>query len=986
MGLIRITGGVEGLAEYLERGEKKGRRQTRDQLDERVVLAGDLELTDTLIKSMSTKGDRFLHITFSLKEDSVPLETLQGIVRDFEKFAFSAFRKDEYNYYAEAHLPKIKSVSDEFLGSDIVRLPHIHIVVPKVNLLTGETLNPFGWTVRCIKHIDAFQELTNHKYGLASPKENRRNGFFEHSEIIGGLSGTEFEGRGERLKFKILRSMLERKIGSMEDFRALLKEFGEITIRNHGQKKEVLSVKPEGSKKDVELLDHVFAPVFILLKSAQKSSFLSDQYGTKDFDGIDPTAKLEDALKGFRNSIASNREQRKELKKKICAAIVDHDITTVEAFRKLLKEFGTTRTRNAGRENEYENIKPLGNAKGINLTDYEFSRTFIELSLPIKKEHLAKQSAVKYEAMSEPREPPKELLDTLDDWKKTRSREVKFLNSGNRTLWKDYQEASPERRAEILDKLEMAFARRLESLRRAHQVGPHGIESGEAEKQIHRPSSLLASGVSADRKDGGGYSSEDEIPAKTEVMPISPGHDGKLRLRRPNESNGRHTRPVRPGTGRRSDSVVGQLARDLNEKTVTAASAEDVLIAEIKNRMDASALLNVLSKTHGLIIEKYSVSSWPDGSQRIKCGTRIYPVNDFLTKEMHFSWHDAEVFLRTEYTRQQQNRHEEMPRRQPDRTLWAEFQKDKPVPSAEQREEETDAQRLSESRRWQEIADQKSGQEPILPGNTVVGVGKSNAALSVPKIPNIPPEKALRRDILIERQQLRNRHRRRSKKEYREWLIVLAENDERALVELRRINIDLLEIISVKGTFGGNRLSSAIIKIEKYKHCIHSNGDVSYHRDGICAFRDTAEAVLVFETKDQDVEFALRVAIHKFGSRLELTGDQDFQIKVAKIAAEAHLDVEFDDSVLNGIKERRSNEIAAELSKWATADEDDGHLVGPADTANVPDWSGELIPDEQGGEFPHPTGGQRVDENSAGEEVESEDHPDDDDLPTRPRI
>ena len=65
MGIIRITGGVEGLAEYLERGEKKGRRQTRDQLDERVVLAGDLELTESLIKSMSTKGDRFLHITFS---------------------------------------------------------------------------------------------------------------------------------------------------------------------------------------------------------------------------------------------------------------------------------------------------------------------------------------------------------------------------------------------------------------------------------------------------------------------------------------------------------------------------------------------------------------------------------------------------------------------------------------------------------------------------------------------------------------------------------------------------------------------------------------------------------------------------------------------------------------------------------------------------------------------------------------------------------
>ena len=40
--LIRINGGAGGIKEYLEDGQKKDRFYTRDELDERVILDGDL--------------------------------------------------------------------------------------------------------------------------------------------------------------------------------------------------------------------------------------------------------------------------------------------------------------------------------------------------------------------------------------------------------------------------------------------------------------------------------------------------------------------------------------------------------------------------------------------------------------------------------------------------------------------------------------------------------------------------------------------------------------------------------------------------------------------------------------------------------------------------------------------------------------------------------------------------------------------------------
>src|SRR5260370_35686640 len=163
--LIRIRGYHDGIKEYLEKGQKKDREFNRDEMDARVILAGDLDLTNEIIQSIETDSERYLNITLSFKEDEVSRGVLEQVVRDFEAFAMSAFRRDEYAFYAEAHVPRLKSYADRRSGDPIERKVHVHIVLPKVNLLTGQRLDPVGLVDRQERIARGVRGATKHRAG-----------------------------------------------------------------------------------------------------------------------------------------------------------------------------------------------------------------------------------------------------------------------------------------------------------------------------------------------------------------------------------------------------------------------------------------------------------------------------------------------------------------------------------------------------------------------------------------------------------------------------------------------------------------------------------------------------------------------------------------------------------------------------------------------------------------------------------------------------
>lgn len=193
------------------------------------------------------------------------------------------------------------------------------------------------------RYIDAFQEHVNNKYGLASPKNNRRIDFTDASEMISRYKGDVFEGGNAETKAKILSAVMERGITDYGDFKAML------------------------------------------------------------------------------------------------------------------AEFGTTRTRNAGRSNEYENVKLPDAPRGINLKEYVFSPDFIALPASEKQAVLSERYMPRYEETGEPRPTPDHQLATLQHWHDTAAKEVKYLNGAFRAT---YRAASAPERAAILAEREHNFYQR----------------------------------------------------------------------------------------------------------------------------------------------------------------------------------------------------------------------------------------------------------------------------------------------------------------------------------------------------------------------------------------------------------------------------------------------------------------------------------------------------------------------------------------------
>lgn len=277
--IVRVGGGHGGIAEYLEYGMKQDRHHSRDELDQRVILEGDLTITNQLINSIETKTpttERYLHITLAFKEDHISNETLNGITQEFKSFAMSAYQSNEYDFYAEAHIPKIKSLVDKRTGELVERKPHIHIVIPKINLETGKRLTPFEMIEIDKKYIDAFQEVTNEKYNLASPKIHVRQQFTDGSELISRTKGDEFHGAHRGVKADIVDRILDKNITSMHDFKAdLISQGWEVKVRNQGKENEYLNIKKPSDKKGINLKDNVFQSQFLALSADKKNEALT---------------------------------------------------------------------------------------------------------------------------------------------------------------------------------------------------------------------------------------------------------------------------------------------------------------------------------------------------------------------------------------------------------------------------------------------------------------------------------------------------------------------------------------------------------------------------------------------------------------------------------------------------------------------------------------------------------------------------------------
>lgn len=996
--LIRIKGHVGGVKEYLETGKKAGRELGRDELDERVILAGDLDLANHIVEAMETDGERYLTITMSFREDDVDERVLREITAEFERFMFSAFQPGEYCYYAEAHLPRVKAYEHRKSGERIVRKPHIHIVVPKENLMSGQKLDPFAMVKYQTRYIDAFQEHINQKYGLASPKDHRRSVFTDASEMIARYKGDMFGGGNRELKANILSAVLERDISKYEDFRAMLEEFGGRRTRNAGRENEYENVKPAGSARGVNLSDHLFSRDFIELDADAKAAFLTSRFEdgyvaagaaretpealmatlaewhdtrareVKYFNGGNLKAYpfYQEADARERQTLLAEREARFYQRYN-----EDHIHERIDReqprFDDGFDAYGHARTAESGPPEPSpagSGERGYGNWRGAGEIYREFDLgEFAEGRAPESPDGVRSLPGIHVDAVRQGRSDellshhaPLHLADLGADqpegmrWTRDRDGAGRAVESQSAVLteaaeiarwaYGEFDMASTAARAELVAASGRKFdieafglkgggafvdpfaptaqGSTLTTIGKLSDIGTlldvDGY-SGAAWAAPARETSRAGQATSLDHQismwafgDGLGNTARHPSHIRSaQGARAAGGRTGAYRDR------GRFNARARETTGRETDSALNQYARDHVERQHRTRSTVLSEFQVIRRSLDASRLLAALARSHGLITSKYEVTKGRDGSDRIQCGVRNLNVSDFLTKEMHLPWPEAARILRDTFERQEGREPVHAPVREPEQSLWTAFQGHREAEIARERAA-WDGQRSSEKSRRQDSVARYKTTRAGFEANDSLSRAERRAAMSLARMDKVERDKTLRGAIELERATLRRSSRLPFGEHYRDFLYERAQGgDSRALRELRRLRpLEPAADESLRLRPLRAHEDNAVIYTGALTHRVDRDGVVTYQLRGVDIMSDEGNSLRVWDTGDDAIENALRLAVQKFGADIKLEGPGHFQAEAARVAAERRIFVRFEEARLNELMDARRTELDAQ--------------------------------------------------------------------------
>ncbi|BFG81762.1 hypothetical protein PTKU46_97960 [Paraburkholderia terrae] len=962
--LIRVRGYHDGIKAYLEEGQKQDREFERDEMDERVILAGDLTLTNDIIQSMDTTAERYLNVTLSFKEDEVSREVLAEIVREFEAFAFSAYRPDEYNFYAEAHVPRLKSYADRRGGELVERKVHLHVVIPEVNLLTGHRLEPFGKVDRHHRFLEAFQEHINAKYGLASPKDNRRVHFTDASEMISRYKGDVFAPMNRELKVAILERLIARDVTRYEDFRALLAGFGETRTRNAGTEGEYENVKVPGAAKGVNLKEFVFSRAFIELDADGKRDALNHNVGSVHTEYIDqgvPRPTLGHYLDAL---FEWNDVRAREIKYLNSGSrfYQDYQAASPTRQRRILDHreqrfydaagggHNERARRSSGGPGDWRDWRGQRDWQGPPLpqrkhegpwrrwrqgADHDLDARFDRSRTPSGSAHGVRSvSGRGMDGDATRRQmllPPDALLelgnhqaDRIDQLRWTGDREragreqpglanASVLEVIAARMYAAWDAADDTGRARLAVTAADKFTR----------AGGPFDDPGQAGRRFGLSPAFGGGRVSKEFGPDDQIRSLADIPSLDAIdsLPFAPAQHDVADL-----AGGFNSR-ARASTGREADTVRDQFARDLVESRSVRRSRERTEFAEIRETLDASRLLAVLAHSHGLIVEKYRIGKGDDGGDRIQAGTRNLNVSDFLTKEMNLSWEEAARLLRDTYRAQTGHRPGHAPRHTPERDLWQAFQQWRM------------AYRDGLRRAWHEQVQRERARRSAIrtafyaARSTVVDRKDLSAMerreqLSAARVLRIEAEAALRDRVSKERDALKVAGRQPVADQYRDFLRERAQmGDMRALRELRRLqeirqpvrHVGDERVIALSGSFHASRPKVRANQNELIYHGpsityeVRPSGEVDYRKDGVAFLVDEGHTLRLWDSEREAIEIALRFAQQKFGTTLSLSGPEAFQAAAARVAADTRMHIVFEQPELEQIRHVRLAELDAEI-------------------------------------------------------------------------
>ena len=879
--LIRVNGGAGGFADYMERGHKQGRLEDRDELDNRVVLHGDLVEFESIVQGIEGNQEKYLHITLGFAEHNIAQDTLRNITQDFVQFATTGYRDtNEIYIYAEAHLPRIKQGIDYRTGEVYDRLAHIHIAIPLRNLATGTREEIFGLHDQRVKWLDAFQEYTNQTYGLKSPKESMRvHG--HQGDALARYKGDQFPGGEDAKAVKAWLATLAKTAQSYADFQAQISAHGELRRRYEGTPREYLWFKPDGAKQGINLREQMFRESYFLTEAGQRpvptdadeKTYLDEPARG---GGLPQTGyqKLMEEWRDYgalelRFAGAKGRRER--------YGITD-DMAPAEKLAILKTREAKFYTKHAARFAELENghergIQPAGRAGRVNVRGRRghdddrdrSSRDFAD-SDGAAGRALASGRADRRGDGSGP------IVGPLPDLRSSRPRDG---------------------RSDAAD----------------------AVLSGDVPR--HQGDDQQVHGLAGRGNDAQGSGSRlsglaSKLKATVDIEAAAAEFEG-------------------------DSSELGQAGKECVERIRQREALPR--ITEIRDSLEPARLLAHLAETHRLDTRLYQVEG-----QKIVAGRRSLTVNDFLAKEMHLAWPQAETILRQTWQAQQDREPYRPPEQAQvtDRQLWDSFKGWK----GEQIEAGKAERKAIYDQQTRELAELKAGykaeKQRIIDshGRGREAAARRNAELSMLRMLQLLNEREIRQRAA----EIRDASFQRDLS-FRGFLVERSDaGDLVAFERLRRMAPEAAEQIKGNRATGKQHLkvedlaaddkrlvevllpAEALAKKGMHRQ-VDRDGNVSYYRGATLLLVDQRNAVTSLHEDTNTLQLQLEFAVCKFGyQNLRLDGTDSFKRRIVELAAKrkefAHL--AFDDKALQAQleaarKAMQKKPVAQESNKPAPA-------------------------------------------------------------------
>lgn len=230
--LIRISHKKEGIEHYLETGQKDGRTKSREELDNRVYLSGDLDSFAATVQYTRNEKEwenHYWHITasFAVADNELDDDTLKAINDEMMSYYFCGYDTSKVIHACEAHRPRYQTTIDADTNKKRQRLLHFHNAISKYDVVTGNQLRMIPYNHEADK---AFQSYLCKKYNLEDPANYQRKNKISAKEILSRHKGDlNISKQTKVADYRKLFSNILSDAVSIDHAKEILKETGLVS-------------------------------------------------------------------------------------------------------------------------------------------------------------------------------------------------------------------------------------------------------------------------------------------------------------------------------------------------------------------------------------------------------------------------------------------------------------------------------------------------------------------------------------------------------------------------------------------------------------------------------------------------------------------------------------------------------------------------------------------------------------------------------------